>query len=223
MCTRKRQKQQFFFGMDGFDHINRNAPVLIRTPKLTRFEPAQYWGGGPPGNSVVLNPFFCRHQKDLSKKTFFSWEFDTKLACVPKQNRRYGSNRPIRAKIWNKGGPCTKLWSTNFVVCLIFETTEVSCFRYHFRQILSTESRVSTPSLGLLCFPPTKIDKCLSWCFLGWGKLRHKLWGMSDVWNEWAWLELTRPEQHGCDLRQPAWGVWASHRPKSINISNYPF
>jgi hypothetical protein len=43
----------------GFDHINRNAPVLIRTPKLTRFEPAQYWGGGPPGNSVVLNPFFC--------------------------------------------------------------------------------------------------------------------------------------------------------------------
>jgi hypothetical protein len=45
----------------GFDHINRNAPVLIRTPKLTRFEPAQYWGGGPPGNSVVLNPllFVC--------------------------------------------------------------------------------------------------------------------------------------------------------------------
>ena len=41
----------------GFDHINRNTPVLIRTPKLTRFEPAQYWGGGPPGNSVVLNPF----------------------------------------------------------------------------------------------------------------------------------------------------------------------
>ena len=24
----------------GFDHINRNTPVLIRTPKLTRFEPA---------------------------------------------------------------------------------------------------------------------------------------------------------------------------------------
>ena len=24
----------------GFDHINRNPPVLIRTPKLTRFEPA---------------------------------------------------------------------------------------------------------------------------------------------------------------------------------------
>ena len=44
---------------NGFDHINRNAPVLIRTPKLTRFEPAQYWGGGPPGNSVVLNPFFA--------------------------------------------------------------------------------------------------------------------------------------------------------------------
>jgi hypothetical protein len=45
-------------GSLGFDHINRNAPVLIRTPKLTRFEPAQYWGGGPPGNSVVLNPLF---------------------------------------------------------------------------------------------------------------------------------------------------------------------
>ena len=45
-------------GSVGFDHINRNPPVLIRTPKLTRFEPAQYWGGGPPGNSVVLNPFF---------------------------------------------------------------------------------------------------------------------------------------------------------------------
>ena len=43
---------------DGFDHINRNPPVLIRTPKLTRFEPAQYWGGGPPGNSVVLNPTY---------------------------------------------------------------------------------------------------------------------------------------------------------------------
>ena len=42
----------------GFDHINRNAPVLIRTPKLTRFEPAQYLGGGPPGESVVLNPLF---------------------------------------------------------------------------------------------------------------------------------------------------------------------
>jgi hypothetical protein len=41
----------------GFDHISRNPPVLIRTPKLTRLEPAQYWGGGPPGNSVVLNPF----------------------------------------------------------------------------------------------------------------------------------------------------------------------
>ena len=43
----------------GYDHINCNPPVLIRTPKLTRFEPAQYWGGGPPGNSVVLNPFFA--------------------------------------------------------------------------------------------------------------------------------------------------------------------
>ena len=43
---------------NGFDHINRNAPVLIRTPKLTRFE---------PGNSVVLNPLFSQrdHKKEL--------------------------------------------------------------------------------------------------------------------------------------------------------------
>jgi hypothetical protein len=54
--TNKKYMETLFIG---FDHINRNAPVLIRTPKLTRFEPAQYWGGGPPGNSVVLNPLFC--------------------------------------------------------------------------------------------------------------------------------------------------------------------
>ena len=42
----------------GYDHINCNPPVLIRTPKLTQFEPAQYWGGGPPGNSAVLYPIF---------------------------------------------------------------------------------------------------------------------------------------------------------------------
>ena len=53
----------FYFG---FDHINRNAPVLIRTPKLTRFEPAQYWGGGPPGNSVVLNPIFFDFFREIS-------------------------------------------------------------------------------------------------------------------------------------------------------------
>ena len=41
----------------GFDHINGNTPVLVRSPKLTPFELAQYWGGRPPGNSVVLNPF----------------------------------------------------------------------------------------------------------------------------------------------------------------------
>jgi len=35
-----------------------NAPVLVRSRKLKRFEPAQYWGGGPPGNSVVLYPYF---------------------------------------------------------------------------------------------------------------------------------------------------------------------
>ena len=44
----------------GYDHINRNAPVLVRSRKLTRFELAQYWGGGPPGNSVVLYPFYIQ-------------------------------------------------------------------------------------------------------------------------------------------------------------------
>ena len=58
----------------GFDHINRNAPVLIRTPKLTRFEPAQYWGGGPPGNSVVLNPFLPFFWNMV---LWFSWESDS--------------------------------------------------------------------------------------------------------------------------------------------------
>ena len=40
----------------GYDHITFNAPDPIRTPKLKDVEPAQYWGGGPPGNSVVLYP-----------------------------------------------------------------------------------------------------------------------------------------------------------------------
>ena len=33
----------------GFDHINRNAPVLIRTPKLTRFDPLSTGVGDHPG------------------------------------------------------------------------------------------------------------------------------------------------------------------------------
>jgi hypothetical protein len=65
----------------GFDHINRNAPVLIRTPKLTRFEPAQYWGGGPPGNSVVLNPFFVLFclQAPLTQLVE-CWSYEPKVA-----------------------------------------------------------------------------------------------------------------------------------------------
>ena len=64
----------------GFDHINRNPPVLIRTPKLTRFEPAQYWGGGPPGNSVVLNPFLsnfavgCHSPESIKNSLVFTYE-----------------------------------------------------------------------------------------------------------------------------------------------------
>ena len=61
---------------NGFDHINRNAPVLVRSPKLTRFELAQYWGGRPPGNSVVLNPFSlitCSTQNMLYSTCFFNF------------------------------------------------------------------------------------------------------------------------------------------------------
>ena len=63
------------FEQIGFDHINRNAPVLVRSPKLTRFEPAQYWGGRPPGNSVVLNPF------SNTKNKFFSSLHCNKSEC----------------------------------------------------------------------------------------------------------------------------------------------
>ncbi len=41
----------------GHDHTSHKAPDPIRTPKLNWLGPAQYWGGGPPGNSVVLCPF----------------------------------------------------------------------------------------------------------------------------------------------------------------------
>ena len=58
LLSKNNVKSEINFQKIGFDHINRNAPVLVRSPKLTRFEPAQYWGGRPPGNSVVLNPFY---------------------------------------------------------------------------------------------------------------------------------------------------------------------
>jgi hypothetical protein len=54
-CVNKSEQRAYTYG---YDHIKINPPVLIRTPKLTVFEPAKYWGGGPPGNSVVLNPLF---------------------------------------------------------------------------------------------------------------------------------------------------------------------
>ena len=64
-------------------NINRNAPVLIRTPKLTRFEPAQYWGGGPPGNSVVLNPFFeILQKKKILLRFFFNELIVLTLKCI---------------------------------------------------------------------------------------------------------------------------------------------
>ena len=55
----------------GFDHINRNAPVLIRTPKLTRFEPAQYWGGGTLEQCGVESIIFtARSQKRVGSCKF---------------------------------------------------------------------------------------------------------------------------------------------------------
>src|SRR5437879_8537662 len=77
----------------GFDHINRNAPVLIRTPKLTRFEPAQYWGGGPSGNSVVLNPFFVSFclQAPLTQ-LIECWSYEPKVAgSIPAWSTRFVS------------------------------------------------------------------------------------------------------------------------------------
>ena len=41
-----------------FDQINRNTTVFVRSQKLTCFDLAQYYGGKPTGNSVVLNPFY---------------------------------------------------------------------------------------------------------------------------------------------------------------------
>ena len=69
-----------FFKPNGFDHINRNAPVLVRSPKLTRFELAQYWGGRPPGNSVVLNPFVFVEVITSTCVVFFHF-FSTQLLC----------------------------------------------------------------------------------------------------------------------------------------------
>jgi hypothetical protein len=61
----------------GYDHINRNAPVLVRSRNLTRFEPAQYWGG-PPGNGVELCPFFCLEQEETeTEKQYAGFEAAT--------------------------------------------------------------------------------------------------------------------------------------------------
>ncbi len=34
-----------------FAHIGLNAPVLVRSPKLSRAKSGQYLGGRPPGNT----------------------------------------------------------------------------------------------------------------------------------------------------------------------------
>ena len=33
-------------------HTASNAPDLFRPPKLSGAGPGQYWGGGPPGNTL---------------------------------------------------------------------------------------------------------------------------------------------------------------------------
>ena len=66
---------------DGFDHINSNVPVLVRSPKLTRFELAQYWGGRPPGNSVVLNPFLLITGK-MQNRTYSTVIFNFSMSIA---------------------------------------------------------------------------------------------------------------------------------------------
>ena len=61
----------------GFDHINRNAPVLIRTPKLTRFEPAQYCGGGHTREQCGVESIFTLD---------FSFHFDAIFSFFPLPN-----------------------------------------------------------------------------------------------------------------------------------------
>ena len=36
------------FEVTEFDHIKRNALLLVRSPDLMQFERAQYWDGRPP-------------------------------------------------------------------------------------------------------------------------------------------------------------------------------
>ena len=49
VCQKNRKQNDV---LHGIDHINRNAPVLIRTPKLTRFAP------GNSGVECICDVFF---------------------------------------------------------------------------------------------------------------------------------------------------------------------
>ncbi len=88
-CTSETKPRLLLISF-GYDHINCNPPVLIRTPKLTQFEPAQYWGGGPPGNSVVLYPSFI----DL----FFFFFFPLGCAPSPQKKKNLGVGRVSLAR-----------------------------------------------------------------------------------------------------------------------------
>ena len=59
----------------------RNATVLVRSPKLTRFELAQYWGGRPPGNSVVLKPFLLITGK-MQNRTYSTVIFNFSMSIA---------------------------------------------------------------------------------------------------------------------------------------------
>ena len=61
-CTGSKTISVPGFVFDGRCTTHTHA-IGAHTRSRKRFEPAQYWGGGPPGNSVVLNPilfFFSR-------------------------------------------------------------------------------------------------------------------------------------------------------------------
>ena len=143
------------------------------------------------------------------------------LSFFEAENVWHSFRWPIHAKFWNNEGPFTKLWSTNFATYPLFVTTGVCDWWYQIRQILSTEPRLPTTRVGRLCFPPTKIDKCLQLCFLSWGKLKCKLLGKSHVWNECLYFEVPNPERGIEATNTLSCAVCVSHERKSLNVSEY--
>jgi hypothetical protein len=151
---------------DGFDHINRNAPVLIRTPKLTRFEPAQYWGGGPPGNSVVLNPFFF--STDMYRRLRIeSRDLFNSLTCsLLIHNSEEVSKNKIRPGLGLELGTGfeTRNLQNKFSKSAIAEiSTDMYTFRYRaVRELL----------ISLTCFLLILAVAKVVWTYMCWGVFR---------------------------------------------------